>query len=328
MSADRYQLIRKLGDGNFTEGVHLARHLDTGRDVAVKLLKVDAGSTRDTLLEEAKRMAALPRHDHVVQVHDAGDWETEYVYIASEVCLGGSLEDVASEELDPATACKYVSDSCRGLSFMHDRGMLHLDLRPANVLLDDGSPRITDFGLSRWTGDSSIPDVYTAHAAPELWASNEGSAASDQYAMAMTLAHLLTAGSICDLVPDDLVSACATGKWPALDLLGDNVPPKLRKAIATATKARPDERFADVEQFKRAVDNATPAVSFRRDDQVTMTSTDGKWSIIWSMKRTEHSIDVRKNGRRDRSKCLSGATEAEAVKHRRKLIAKFASGEY
>ena len=49
-------------------------------------------------------------------------------------------------------------------------------------------------------------------------------------------------------------------------MLGDNVPVKLKKVIEMATKARPSERFADVESFKRAVDNATPALSFRRDD--------------------------------------------------------------
>lgn len=328
MSSDRYELIRPLGDGNFTEGVHLARHRDTGRESAVKLLKIKPGASRDQLLAEAKTMAALARHDHVVSVLDAGDWDAEHVYISSEACLEGSLGQMAAVEVDPATACKYISDSCRGLSFMHDQGLLHLDLRPANVLLHDGLPKITDFGLSRWAGDTNIPEMYTPHAAPELWASGTGSEASDQYAMAMTLAHLLTAGSICHPVPHDLVRACQTGKWPALTLLGDNVPLKLKRAIATGTNARPAERFADVETFKRAVDNATPAVSFRRDDQVKMTSTDGKWSIVWSMKRDEHFIEVFKNGRRDRSKALDGSTETQAVKHRQKLITKFAAGDY
>src|SRR4051812_42158614 len=101
MSADRYRVIRRIGVGNFTAGVYLAEHLDLGREVAIKLLEVDALTNRDELMQEARTMAALPSHDHVVQVLDAGDWDPNHIYIASEACLDGSLERRAAGGLDP-----------------------------------------------------------------------------------------------------------------------------------------------------------------------------------------------------------------------------------
>lgn len=184
MSADRYDLIEKIGDGNFTLGVFIAEHRDLGRTVALKLLEIDPGAARDDLLQEAKYMAALERHDHVVQVLDAGDWDDDTVYIAAELCMQGTVDSLAgSAGTDPASACRIVSDACRGLQYMHSQGLLHLDIRPANILLSDGVPKLGDFGLARWTTNSNVPAVYAPHAAPEMLATYDGSELSDQYAM-------------------------------------------------------------------------------------------------------------------------------------------------
>lgn len=82
--SDVYNLTGEvLGHGHFAEGVYIGEHIALQRRRAVKLLRVDGLSKRDELLAEAQKMAALEEHDHVVKVHDAGDWDAERVYIAS-----------------------------------------------------------------------------------------------------------------------------------------------------------------------------------------------------------------------------------------------------
>src|SRR5438874_1114755 len=99
---DKYSLIKRLGSGN-TGIVHLAMHVDLGRQVAIKVIPLSVVTDRDEFLDEARKLAALPDHDNLVKVHDAGDWDEHHVYIASEYCPGGSLADLADgKPLDPA----------------------------------------------------------------------------------------------------------------------------------------------------------------------------------------------------------------------------------
>lgn len=320
MSVDRYDVIGSLGSGHFTAGVYKCRHIDLDREVAVKLLRVDNGSRRDELLREARTMSSIGRHENVVQVLDAGDWNAEHVYLAVELCRDGSLLSAIPEHgLDPAAACRMVSDSCRGLDFMHRRGLLHLDIRPANILLSDQVPKLGDFGLARWTRDPGVPFVYGPHAAPEMLCGGSGTELADQYAMAMTLGHLLTNGLICsDPVPDEITEA-AWRTCHSVDSLGANVPDRLKKVIRTATSFRPERRFRDIERFKQAVDAATPAVSFTLGSEGRMSSSDGCWTVEQLSTAGVYRVDVKRQGRRYSAHCLSNGTEIDAQTHVRRV---------
>jgi serine/threonine-protein kinase len=321
-----YRLGKQLGKGNFTSGVYVAEHTELGREAAVKLLPLRYVTQRDELLDEARKMAALDEHDHVVNVLDAGDWDSAHVFIASEVCPGGSLEALAgAEPLDPARACNLVSDACRGLDHMHRHGLLHLDVRPANILIGkDGRVKIGDFGLARWVKRADIDLFYLPHAAPELVDSAVGSAAADQYSMATTLAHLLTAGEACADPPDDLVAASRSGRWPRLSALGLNVPDRLRKVLVKATASDPRARYEGIERFKRSVDEATPAVSFIETGTRLLESTDGVWTIEIVSGRVGYGVDVKRNGRRVKRMGIEGVNEAQSLRHVKKVVSSLA----
>lgn len=318
MSEDRYEVVRPLGTGHFTAGVYLARHRDLGREAAVKLLPVGALSDRDALLEEARNMAALAPHENVVQVLDAGDWDSDHVYIASEVCHGGSLATLCSPPavpVDPAAACALVSTACRGLVFMHQQGLVHLDIRPANILLSGSVPKLADFGLARWLTNAKVPHVYTPHAAPEMLRDYCGTEASDQYAMAMTLAHLLTGGAACTMPPTPVSELSWRGFPPLRPLLGLNVPERLIRVLLRATKFEVADRYASIEAFKRSVDRVTPAVSFAVVGPEAIGSADGGWEIEWGSGRRGWSVRVRRNGRGVGRLSARGLDEVTATRH-------------
>lgn len=300
-NSDRYRVLRELGYG-YAGHVYLAEHVDLGREEAVKVIPLTFVKNRDELLAEAKMLASLDGQENVVRVYDAGDWDDNHVYISSEFCSGGSLEARSKvAPLDPGTASKYISEVCRGLDYVHRSGVLHLDIRPANILIGtDTSPKLIDFGLARWTRDPGIEEWYYPHAAPELVETGEGQVATDIYGAGMTLAHLLTGGAICRpfLSGIPLVEASANGDWPRLEELGPNVPKKLRKVIGTAVQYDPDKRQPSIEAFKKELDKATPAVAFSLGEDSVLTSTTGDWTISTIERKGTYDIEVRQKTRR------------------------------
>jgi eukaryotic-like serine/threonine-protein kinase len=159
-NSDRYNLKRELGHG-VTGRVFLAEHVDLGREEAVKIIPLTFVKNRDQLLAEAKMLASLDGQENVVRVYDASDWDDHNVYVSSEYCPRGSLDAMSKGiSLDPGTACTYISEVCRGLDYVHRSELLHLDIRPANILIGtDGKPKLIDFGLARWAHDPGVDDL-------------------------------------------------------------------------------------------------------------------------------------------------------------------------
>lgn len=323
MSSDRFELTDRLGAGSFGE-VFLARHRDTGQTVALKVLTPTAPELRDVRLREARIVGELPEHDNVVPVHDAGTWRTEEdgrasVYVASMYCPGGEITALAAASV--GVVCNFVSQACRGLAFLHENGVIHHDIRPSNVLLDErGAPRLADFGLSTTAGAGPAV-AYAPHAAPELLlGTGQAGFASDQYAMAMTLGHLLTDGWFCHDRPSSETT------WPDVDRLDVHVPQRVRVVIGTATATRAEDRYGSIEEFKVALDAATPVVSFRRVNAAEWCSDDDAYVVRWGFSETTgYWLELRKNNRRNRDWCMDYLDEREARRHLSKLFQGFAS---
>lgn len=173
------------------------------------------------------------------------------------------------------------------------------------------------------TATAGIGTVYAPHVAPEAGATMQGSAHADQFSMAMTLGHLLTGGDFCSGAVPHPSDTKAWKHRPNLGALGLHVPERLRRVIARATSFDPDDRFESVEEFKRQVDRATPAMSFMPDADGSLVSTDGTTVIVRSTKRTGCTVEVLVNGRRRTADCRKGLTDAEADKHTRSLVGRF-----
>lgn len=320
MATDDYALDRLLAGGRFGK-VYLG-HGKLERDVAVKL--IERVRDADSLLHEARKLASVPDHEHVVGVHHAGIWSDGRPFIVMDYCPGGSLEDLASRPVDPATACRYLGELCRGLDHVHQHDLLHLDLRPANVLIgSDRKVKLVDFGLSKYVSDSEVNDWYQPHAAPELIETGKGSRASDVYAAGMTLAHLLTGGTICRPFPTgaDLVDASANGDWPRLAALGLNVPSRLRRVIAVSTDYDEGKRPQSARELKDLVDRAAPAVSFEADGSGGWISTDGEWRIVVAgSSRTGSCVEILRRGRRRNDLRKEGLTPAQAQRRAAQMM--------
>jgi WD40 repeat protein/tetratricopeptide (TPR) repeat protein len=146
-----YEILAELGRGGMGV-VYRARHLKLNRVVALKMVLAGGHAGPDDLarfLAEAEAVAAL-QHPHIVQLYDFGQHDG-LPFFTLEFVPGGSLADkLNGAPLPPKEAARLVEQLAHGVHYAHGKGIVHRDLKPANVLLaEDGTPKVTDFGLAK-----------------------------------------------------------------------------------------------------------------------------------------------------------------------------------
>jgi WD40 repeat protein len=184
-----YALSARLGRGTYGE-VWRAWQLRTGKWVALKAYTRREGLDFALFRREAERLAQLDRHPGIVALLDA-DFAVEPPYCALELVGGGSLAGKAPSP--PDAVAGWLESASEALAFVHSRGVIHCDLKPANILLDEeGRPRVADFGQSRGVGAESAlgsfffmaPEQAAGRGAPDVrW---------DVYGLGATAYFLLT----------------------------------------------------------------------------------------------------------------------------------------
>jgi eukaryotic-like serine/threonine-protein kinase len=201
--ADRFVLEREVGSGGMST-VYLGRDETLGRSVAVKVLKGGFSGTDigDRFQREGKTAARLS-HPNIVPVYDAGEGEIggrEVSYIVMEHVSGGDLKDLldARGPLGTRELSRIGAEVAAGLAHAHERGVVHRDMKPHNILLDEaGRPKITDFGIARaleatrmtQTGSYLGTALYSS---PEQLRGKDITTKSDVYSLGATLYQAAT----------------------------------------------------------------------------------------------------------------------------------------
>ncbi|MEV4311473.1 Stk1 family PASTA domain-containing Ser/Thr kinase [Actinocrispum sp. NPDC049592] len=204
--SNRYELGETLGYGGMSE-VHKGRDVRLGRDVAVKVLRADLARDpqfQERFRREAQNAAAL-NHPAIVAVYDTGETRTEYgplPYIVMEYVDGRTLRDIVKTEgpLPGQRAMEIMADVCAALDFSHRHGIIHRDVKPANVMITKtGAVKVMDFGIARAVHDGQAAVTQTAavigtaqYLSPEQARGETVDARSDVYATGCVLFELLT----------------------------------------------------------------------------------------------------------------------------------------
>jgi eukaryotic-like serine/threonine-protein kinase len=201
----RYELGDILGFGGMSE-VHLARDLRLHRDVAVKVLRADLARDPSFYLRfrrEAQNAAAL-NHPSIVAVYDTGEAETPtgpLPYIVMEYVEGVTLRDIVHTDgpLPPRRAIEIIADACTALNFSHTAGIIHRDVKPANIMINDANAvKVMDFGIARAIADSSSVTQTAAvigtaqYLSPEQARGEPVDRRSDVYSLGCVLYEILT----------------------------------------------------------------------------------------------------------------------------------------
>src|SRR5271163_2971670 len=202
-----YTIVRLLGSGGMGE-VYLAEHPRLPRHDALKVLPADVSADpefRSRFNREADLAAAL-FHPHIVGVHDRGEFEGQ-LWIAMDYVEGTDAGQLIKAQyrdgMSERDVCAIVTAVAGALDYANQRGLLHRDVKPANILLTepaDGERRIllADFGIARQLADVSgltatnMTVGTVSYAAPEQLMGADTDGRADQYALAATVFHLLT----------------------------------------------------------------------------------------------------------------------------------------
>jgi serine/threonine-protein kinase len=257
----RYELYEVLGEGAFGR-VYRGRDRRLGREVAVKVIKpwwAEDGAWVERFEREARLLARVS-DPGVVQIFDVGHAEEGPYYVA-ELVHGESLADrLRDGPLAPEQARLIAEQLCRALASAHRDGVVHCDIKPANVLLSvDGKVKVGDFGVARLAaGTSQAPSATAAgtprYMSPEQARGRPTTPATDVYSAGVVLYEMLagrppfTGGS-----PVELGLRHLQDPPPPLP---DGVSPRLRAVVERALAKDPAERYADGQAMAEALHQA------------------------------------------------------------------------
>jgi eukaryotic-like serine/threonine-protein kinase len=281
----RYRVISRLGSGGMAD-VYLAQDQLLGREVAVKVLHHHFAEDQEFVerfRREASSAAALS-HPNIVAIFDRGEWNGTY-YIAMEYVAGRSLKTIVREQgaLDPVAAIDVVVQILRAARFAHRRGVIHRDLKPHNVIIDEeGRARVTDFGIARaGASDMTLTGSIMGTAqylSPEQAQGFSVSATSDLYSVGVILYELLTG-----VVPFEGETAVAiavkqvSAEPRPPSELNPALPYGLDAIVLRALAKDPTQRYVDADELIAALEyerEALPAMS----GASAVVSTDGQVS--------------------------------------------------
>lgn len=271
-----FKLVRRIGEGGMGT-VYLARQLSLPRDVAIKVLP-PASAGRRGRLERFDREARAPaRLDHpgivkILEAHQDG----ELRWYAMEYVPGRTLDDLLQEQKDRHSAstggspaldrgwfrrvAELIAALADALDHAHQRGIVHRDVKPHNVLLDaDGQPKLLDFGLALDRTDETITLdgdlVGTPHyMSPEQVTGkrDEVGAPSDLFALGIVLYELLALRRPFDGPNrDQVLEAIATAAPPSIRRAQSKVPRDLETICLRALERKPEHRYASAADFAR-----------------------------------------------------------------------------
>jgi serine/threonine-protein kinase len=264
----RYKVLSRLGSGGMAD-VFLVQDEQLGRKVALKLLHGRFAADPDFVerfRREAQSAAGL-QHPNVVGIYDRGTFDDTY-YIAMEYLPGRSLKQLIRQEapLDPVRAIDITIQILRAARFAHRRGVIHRDLKPHNVIIDDSDQaKVTDFGIAR-AGASDMTETGSImgtaqYLSPEQAQGHAVSAASDLYSVGVVLYEMLTGRVPFDGDSPVTIAIKHVSEAPMPPShINPAVPPELEQVVLWSLNKDPADRPADADQFIVALENARAVI--------------------------------------------------------------------
>lgn len=251
----RFQMLEEIGDGNFGT---VYKSYDTKLDRAVAIKKLHTRKKTDEVIKRFNREArasAKLRHENIVEFFDYYEENGEF-YIVMELINGKPLDEMIEEPMDLDELSDVFTDICSALQHAHDNGVIHRDLKAANIMLtDDGKVKITDFGVARIVGEEMQQTTHFSVGTPTIMAPEQVMGIQtdhriDIFALGVLLYQLctgklpFTGQSIGEVVNNIL----KVDPVPPTQL-NPNIPGSLERVILKALAKEPEDRYATAREM-------------------------------------------------------------------------------
>ena len=257
----RYEIISAISQGGMGS-VYLARDPQLNRQVAVKLLldTLDSDEWRRRFQREAKAIARLD-HPNIVTIFDFGEDESGRPYIVMEFVRGRHLGELVGTPLPLVQKLTLLEHLCLGLDCAHQAGIAHLDVKPANLIVDSGGRlRIVDFGIARGLDSRhtrpTVPDPRSgtpSYMAPEQVLGETIGPRTDQFAAGAVAYELLSGRRAFEGTLREVVAKiCAADPVP-LSQISPGIDPALEAVVVRALSKQPQSRFPSMAAMGQAL---------------------------------------------------------------------------
>ena len=256
--AGRYLLETRIGSGTFGT-VFRARHAELGHAVAVKVLQGSASASPDSLARFRREgiTACRVRHPNAVQVMDFGVTPGGVAYLVMELLSGYSLDQelVDGRTVALARTVRIMVPVCEALAAAHRYGIVHRDVKPANIFLHlaggEEVPKVLDFGIARIVGEAAADPRVTlegfivgtpVYMAPERFRNQPLDGRSDVYSVGITLYQMLTGRLPFAADQVDPMAVAMRHLEQAPPAMGGDVPAAVEAVVMNALRKRPEHR--------------------------------------------------------------------------------------
>lgn len=270
-----YEIEKKLGEGSFAV-VYLAHQKSLGRLVAIKSLGAVLANDPEFIqrFEVEARIIAGLEHPNIVPIYDF--WrEPDQAYIVMRYMRGGSLFDVMKKKgcMEVQESLQFVQQIGSALAFSHRYGVIHGDIKPENILIDQQA-YLGDFGIAQFFKAKQLGWGSPAYAAPEQLNSSNLAPQSDQYMLAVVFYEMLTSQSpFPDLKTHtwrELVANREQKSIPPVTAIRPDLPTQLDAILQKATAPNYQERYTDLDGFLLALQSLYAPLSVKQSSIAAM----------------------------------------------------------
>ncbi len=279
----RYRVLEPLGRGGMAR-VYRAYHPQLDRYVAVKVLRSDLVDEEEFLARfqrEARAVASL-RHPNIVQVFDA-DARGDLYYMVMELLEGDTLATrlgdyrARGKRMPLGEVVRVLLDLLDGLAYAHSEGMIHRDVKPANVLLTRrGQAVLTDFGIAQIVGGTKYTVTGAlmgtlAYMAPEQGLEGQCDARTDLYSLGIVLYEMLTGEPPFDAeTPLAILMKHVNDPLPLPRQIEPDIPVPLERVVLKVLAKRPQDRYQSAEEMAAALQAAAEAADIELPGRISL----------------------------------------------------------
>lgn len=292
----RLRLDKEIGQEGKNSNVYIAHDPQLDAYLVAKKIKKNEFSNSDQYFTEAQMLYSVD-HPNIMNVRYASQ-DQDNVYITMDYYKNGSLSKIMEKKyLTVREIVKYGLDFLSGIHFMHTKDLVHFDIKPNNILINDSNKAVvTDFGLAKYLNEHglALPEKqYMLHVPPERYEFGAMSKFSDVYQAGLTLYRMCNGDNffknqlhelgIKD--SNDLADSIHKGKFPKKQNYLPHIPKRLQKLIKTALETDVKKRYQEILEVINALSVIDENLDWRYNEITNMHS-------IWEMENNTHTFTI------------------------------------